>query len=99
MPTGGRSLSRQQSAVDSGRAFLARLDEPVRLAFPLVEFPAEELAVELDRALGLLGLDLEMDGTRHYRLLVRRQRRRSRAARSRKRHRGLTAPSRYHTAA
>ena len=68
------TAARHEPAVDARRSFLAGLDEPVGLRSPLVELPAEELAIERDRPLDVLGLDLEMDGTRHRSLLDRRSR-------------------------
>ena len=66
---GLRALAREQAAVDAvaGRAGdvadgpLPGFDRPVRDVAPLAELPAEKLGVEVDRALRLRRVDLEMD--------------------------------------
>ena len=66
----GVATALQQATIDAGRAgdlalFDGRAghDEPVLTTgvFPLVEFPAEDLAVELGELAWILPMDLEMD--------------------------------------
>src|SRR5205807_8414656 len=60
----------EQPAVDAGLTFGAGLDQPVVLRpAPLVNLPAEQLAVEADGPVRVLAVDLEMNDARHSGLL------------------------------
>src|SRR6266487_3796567 len=63
---GGEIPSTHDRAVDAGRADLTGRDQPVILwAIPFLNLPAKDLAVELGRAFGIVGGQLEVNYPRH----------------------------------
>src|SRR5262245_28645323 len=64
-------LAPHERAVDPRGAGVAGGDQPVVLrAIPLLDLPAEDIAVELDSALGIIGAQLEMNDSRHDSILL-----------------------------
>ena len=59
----GKHLSApREGAVDAGLAFVSGCDEPVIFRpLPLVDFPAEDAGVEVDRSLGFIDGDLKVN--------------------------------------
>src|SRR5262249_28107050 len=60
-----RTAALDQPAIHTGLILPACHDQPVLLFAPFLEFPAKDGRVELDGALGVLGMNLKMDDSRH----------------------------------